>query len=221
MKMNIFEIKDNCRANFNKYTRKAFESIPKIENPNILDLGCGTGVPTLEIANLTNGNILAIDSDKECLDWLKQKIKILNYDERISVIHGSVFTVNIPENNYDIILAEGLFNIIGFEKGLLNFSKFLKANGYFMIHDEFQNREKKLHIIEEYQFKLVESFILDENIWWNEYYSCLEKKIMDFEKEIANDINSNKVFKREKSEIDMYKKNPLKFRSIYYVLKKI
>ncbi|MBL7073818.1 class I SAM-dependent methyltransferase [candidate division KSB1 bacterium] len=140
--LNILEIKDNCRANFNKYTRKAFESIPKIENPNILDLGCGTGVPTIEIANLSNGNILAIDSDKECLDWLKQKIKILNYGERISIIHDSIFTVNLPENNYDIILAEGLFNIIGFEKGLLGFSKFLKTNGYFIIHDEFQNREK-------------------------------------------------------------------------------
>ncbi len=67
----------------------------------------------------------------------------------------------------------------------------------------------------------MKSFILDEKIWWNEYYSCLEKKMMDFKKEIANNINSKNVFKRERSEIDMYKKNPLKFRSIYYVLKKI
>ena len=40
--MNLLEIKDVCRTNLNRYTRKAFESIPKIDSPNILDIGCGT-----------------------------------------------------------------------------------------------------------------------------------------------------------------------------------
>jgi len=205
--MNLLEIKDVCRANLNKYTRKAFESIPKIDSPNILDIGCGTGVPTLEIAKLTNGKILAIDSDKESVNRLKEKVKKFKYEDRILVVHDSVLLIKFVEKHFDIIVAEGLFNIIGFEKGLAYFTKFLKKDGYFLIHDEFLNREKKLKIIEKYQYKLLDEITLNEDIWWNEYYSCLEKKLFDTEK--------------VKSDIEMYKKNPKRFRSIYYILKKI
>ena len=135
--MNLLEIKDVCRANLNKYTRKAFESIPKIDSPNILDIGCGTGVPTLEIAKLTNGKILAIDSDKESVNRLKEKVKKFKYEDRILVVNDSVLSIKFVEKHFDIIVAEGLFNIIGFEKGLAYFTKFLKKDGYFLIHDEY------------------------------------------------------------------------------------
>jgi ubiquinone/menaquinone biosynthesis C-methylase UbiE len=214
--MKVLEIKDSCRANFNKYTKLAFESIPKMENPNILDLGCGTGVPTLEIARMTNGNILAIDSDKRSLEWFKKKVQKLNYGKRISIIHDSILTVNLSEHRFDIILAEGIFNIIGFEKGLSTFHRLLNPDGYFMIHDEFKNRERKKKIFEKYQLKEANSFILDEKVWRDEYIHCLEKKIWDYEK--THEMNSKDLFIQEKSEIEMYKKNPLEFRSIYYVL---
>jgi predicted TPR repeat methyltransferase len=50
--MNPLQIKDRCRRGLLKYTRKAFLSIPPVDNAEILDIGCGTGVPTLEITSL-------------------------------------------------------------------------------------------------------------------------------------------------------------------------
>ena len=29
----------------NEYTKKAFEMLPRLDNPRILDIGCGTGGP--------------------------------------------------------------------------------------------------------------------------------------------------------------------------------
>ena len=73
MNLNAYEIRDKCRRNLNKYTIKAFLSIPKIDNPLILDMGCGTGVPTLALGEICNGNIYAVDSDNSCLFWFKEK----------------------------------------------------------------------------------------------------------------------------------------------------
>ena len=62
--LNLYRIeKDRIRENLNKYTRKAFELLPKLKNSNILDIGCGTGVPTMESAKISDGTVIGIDID--------------------------------------------------------------------------------------------------------------------------------------------------------------
>ncbi|MCC7551348.1 MAG: class I SAM-dependent methyltransferase [Methanobacterium sp.] len=41
--------KDAFRQPLIEYTIKAFNQLPPINHPKILDIGCGTGVPTLEL----------------------------------------------------------------------------------------------------------------------------------------------------------------------------
>jgi len=218
--MNIYEIRDECRANLNKYTREAFKAIPAIEHPHILDLGCGTGVPTIEMAGLTDGKIVAVDANQESLDVFRKKIDILNLNDRISIVQNSVINTHLFENHYDIIMAEGILHIIGFENGLRIFTRLLQSSGYFMIHDEYHNEKRKLKVIAKYGYELVKFFILDEKIWWNEYYGFMEKKIMDLEKTYTVTSKSEALFKPLKQEIAIFRNDPKSCRSIYYVLKK-
>lgn len=215
------EINDACRENFLKYTREAFKSIPVMEKPMILDLGCGTGVPTLEMARLTDGKITAVDTDRDRLEWLEEKIGRLKLQDRISVVRKSALRIDFPEKSFDIILAEGFFNIIGFEKGLSRFVTFLKSTGHFMIHDDYRYNTRKLQVIKKYNLQLIVSFQLDETVWWNEYCSCLQKKIAEFEKKWGKRVNADRLFKQEKSELVMYRKKPESWRSVYLVLKKL
>ena len=56
-----------------EYTLKAFEMIPAIKNPRILDIGCGPGLPTIQLAKLTDGEVIGIKR----LRFGAQAVKIL------------------------------------------------------------------------------------------------------------------------------------------------
>lgn len=212
--MDLLAIKHKCRSNFNVYLNKALNSINNSNQLNVLDIGCGTGVSVLEIAKKTNWQITAVEPDENCLLFLNIKIQELNLTNRIKTFQSSIKGNLFAGKKFDLILAEGLFNIIGFNKGLTLCSSYLTSNGYLLIHDEITDKEKKLKLFQDKGFNLITSILLDEKIWWDQYYSCLEKKIQQ-------NNTPEKHFKQETGEIEMYKKNPQLFQSIYYVVQKI
>lgn len=50
------------------FTRKAFQMLPKLDKPKILDVGCGQGGPTLELARISGGQVTGLDIDQSSLD---------------------------------------------------------------------------------------------------------------------------------------------------------
>jgi len=53
--------KNLLRDDLRKYTRQAFHMLPRLDEPRILDIGCGPGASTLELARLSQGEIIGID----------------------------------------------------------------------------------------------------------------------------------------------------------------
>ena len=59
--------RDRFRKKLLKYTRRAYQLLPEITSPVILDVGCGTGVAALELAQLSNGTVTGIDIDEQSI----------------------------------------------------------------------------------------------------------------------------------------------------------
>ena len=113
-----------------EYTQKAFEIIPTIQNPKILDIGCGPGMQTIKLAKISNGEVIGIDIFQQYLDQLNEHIIKENLQNKVKAEKQSMFDIKYPEEFFDIIWAEGSIFIIGFEKGLSNWKKYIKKNGY-------------------------------------------------------------------------------------------
>jgi len=209
---NYFEIKDWCRRNLIRYTLKAFSTIPEIDRPLILDLGCGTGESTLALLGVCDGYVYAVDSDEKSLACLENKADLLNLSNRIKIIHDTALNTDLFDLRFDLIIAEGILNVIGFGKGLEIIIKLLKNDGYAIIHDELRDDEEKRITFERNALKVLTKFELDEAIWWNDYYASLEESIKS--------VGNPDLFQNEIQEINEYKSNPEKFRSIIYVLEK-
>jgi cyclopropane fatty-acyl-phospholipid synthase-like methyltransferase len=209
-----YKIKDDCRQYLIKYLENAITAIPKEGNYNVLDIGCGTGVPTLFFAEHFNGSITAIDTNEPALTFFQNKINESNLQNRIEIRNVNFFDFRADKNSFDIILAEGFLNVVGFEKGFAKVIELLIPGGYFIIHDEFKDHEKKTGLITQQNCTIIDLFYLDESIWWNNYYNALDTHI----KRISNS-ELRACFKSDISEIEYFKTNPEAFRSVYYIVK--
>jgi len=212
---------DVVRRRLLKYTRKAFRMLPKFHNPpRILDIGCGSGVPTMELARLSGGKVIGIDIDQPALDKLTKKIRGAGFSDRVQVINCSILDMSFPDESFDIIWSEGSIFVIGFKRGLQEWKRFLKPGGFMVIHDEEGSIPQKLKQITECGYDLLDYFMLPEDTWWAEYYAPLEKLIQKTKVKPGDAPKVIEELQNAQREIDMFKKHPERYRSVYFVIKK-
>jgi len=148
-----------------------------MDKPRILDIGCGSGVSTLELARLSRGEIIGIDIDQPALDKFTRKIKEAGLTDRLQAVNCSMFDMDFADEIFDIIWSEGSIYAIGFERGLREWRRFLKPGGFMVVHDEQGNVKVKLKQISKCDYELIGYFILSEDTWWTEYFAPLENLI--------------------------------------------
>ena len=212
--------KDLIRKRLLKYTRKAFRMLSQMDKPRILDIGCGSGAPTLELARLSQGEVIGIDIDQPALDQFTRKIKEAGLTEQVKAVNCSMFDVDFPDESFDIIWSEGSIYAIGFQRGLQQWRRFLKLGGFMVIHDEKGNVKEKLEQISNCGYELLGYFILSEDTWWTEYFAPLEKLITESRPRYNDDPKILEEIHQAQEELDIFKKNPERNSSVCFVIKR-
>ncbi len=224
-----------------EYTQKAFEMIPVIKQPKILDIGCGPGMQTIKLAKLSDGEIIGIDIFQQYLDQLKVSIEKENLKDRVKAVNQSMFEIKYPEEFFDIIWAEGSIFVMGFEKGLSEWKKYIKPNGYLAVHEmtwlknnppkeisdywenvypEITTIENNLRIIEKCGCKILGYFPLPEDAWWDLYYTPLEKRLKDMRIKFKDNPKAMEMIEEEQLEIDLFRKFNSWYGSVFFVMQK-
>ena len=210
--------KDGVRQRLTKFTVKAFHMLPKLDAPQILDVGCGSGVPTMKLAELCNGQITALDIDQDALDALERKITESGLSGRVKTLRRSISDMDFPEESFDIIWCEGAIAPVGFERGLREWKRILKKGGFLAVHDERGDVRQKLNDIATCGYELLGYFSLDEQTWRNEYFAPMQKLINDA-RERADDPQTLGLLDKEQQEIDVFRRNPSACCSVFFVLR--
>jgi ubiquinone/menaquinone biosynthesis C-methylase UbiE len=212
--------KDLVRKRLVKYSKKAFRMIPAIEKPRILDIGCGSGVSTLELARLTDGEITGLDIDRNALDRLNRKIEKAGLSERFKTLNRSLLDMEFPDESFDIVWSEGSIFIIGFEKGLQEWKRLIRPGGFMVVHDEMGNVKEKLEQIASCGYELLGYFVLDEEIWRNEYFIPLEKLVNETRKKYTGNQGVLEALNQAQYELDFFRKYPEHNISVCFVVKR-
>jgi ubiquinone/menaquinone biosynthesis C-methylase UbiE len=218
--MVVLEELEQVRAGFLKYTKKAFQKIPCLKEPQILDIGCGSGVPALELAKLSDGTITGIDIDQSCVDEFNRKIKQEGLANRVQALNLAFSELNFPDETFDALWSEGVIDGIDFEGELTTWYRLLKHGGYLVVHYQIEDAADAISQITKYGYLLVDTLSLPPDAWWTDFYKPLEEKMDTILQKYKNNPDALKLLKQYQREMESVKKNPCKFRTAFYILKK-
>ena len=80
----------------------------EINADNILDIGCGTGLLSLMLAQKTKAQIDAVEIDKNAFEQAKENINLTEWKEQINIHHGSIIDFK-SNKKYDLIICNPPF----------------------------------------------------------------------------------------------------------------
>lgn len=212
--------KDSIRRRLLKYTRRAFWTVPPLDKPRILDIGCGSGIPALEVARLSQGEVIGIDIDQSALNRFAGRIRRAGIGDRVRALNCSMFDMSFPDASYDVVWSEGSIYAIGFERGLCEWRRLIKPDSFLVVHDEQGNVKEKLEQLSYCGYDLLGYFMLSEGIWWKQYFAPLESLIGEFQARYADDPAVSEELRQARIELDMFEENPERNSSVYFVMKR-
>ena len=226
----------------NEYTNRAYQMMTGLPNePHILDIGCGKGVQTLELARISNGHVTGLDNYQPFLDELTRCAKKEGMKNKIQTRLGSMFSLNFKTESFDVLWSEGAIYIIGFEKGLTEWQRFLKPSGYIAVSElswfrsdpsmellAFWKQEypgiktidENLEIIARTGYQLIGHFNLPDIVWWESLYKPMTNKLIDMEKKYQNDPKAMDIIKTQFQEIEFFGKYSDWYGYTFYVMRK-
>jgi len=224
----------------NNYTRKAYKLLLGLPpQPNILDVGCGSGMQTLELARISRGQITALDNYQPFLDDLKRRAKAEGLNNKIKTINGSMLNLPFAKGSFDLIWAEGAIFIIGFEKGLCEWKPLIRRGGYLVVseltwlktdmpneistylkseYSGIKTIAQNMEIIGQVGYDLVSSFTLPESGWWDDFYKPLRSRINLLWHKYTGNREASAVLDASKQKIDMYKKYSPYYDYVFYLM---
>jgi ubiquinone/menaquinone biosynthesis C-methylase UbiE len=224
-------------------TRQAFTLMTGLPaNARLLDIGCGPGLQTLELARISSASILAVDNHQPFLDALARRAARAGLADRISTRKQSMFELDFEPGSFDVLWSEGAVFIIGFEKGLREWQPFLKKGGYLAVtelswlkaappaepkafwnenYPGMQSLEQNLAVMEKIGYREAGHFVLPESAWWEDYYTPLEQRIRNLAEKYRNNEEAMAFLRTSQREIEMYRHYSEWYGYVFYVMQKV
>jgi len=218
-------------------TLRAFECMTDLpEIPEILDVGCGPGMQTLDLAR-AGGRVVALDNFPAYLERLRSDARLAGLEGRVRIVEGDMKSMPFREASFDVVWAEGSIFIAGFQRGLRDWRRLLRPRGWLAateatwlrpdppaeVREFWENvypaitvRDENARVASNAGYEVVESFALPESAWWNDYYRPLEARLGEF----ARRDDARAVVEAGRLEIEMYRRYSDCYGYVFYVMRR-
>lgn len=197
--------RDGLRANLLPYTDRALSGLRSLEGVRVLDIGCGTGVPTLRIAARTGCRLVGVDPDIGALATLRSRARASGLGERLAVCAASASALPFRAGCFDLVWCEGALFVLGFRESLAAWRPLLRPGGVLVAHDEAGDVPAKTEAARSLGYEVMDVYVLPRETWWDAYYRHAAAA-RDLEPELE-------------AELEQFREAPERFESAFFVLR--
>jgi len=227
---------------YSEATRKAWSLIPSLpKHPNILDIACGTGAQTRDLAALSDGPITAVDLYEPFLAQLSGWAEREGLSQRIRTRQASMDDLPFDQNEFDVIWSEGAIDIMGFDLGLTLWKQYCRHGGYIVVSDlalfdspapqelvdfwkpygvTVETEAEKAQQVADAELHLLHTFRLEEKGWLEHFYEPMQKVIDQLRKEKGDNPECAAILDALEREGVMYRKYKKYYGYTFFVMQK-
>ena len=207
----------------------------------VVDIGCGTGAATLQLARSLNANITAVDVLPEFIEVLKTRAKGEGLERKIDALVASMEDLPFEDGQFDLIWSEGAIYSMGFERGVKDWKRFLKPGGILAVSEitwtsserpaelenfwqraypEIDTASNKIAVLEDSGYTPTGYFVLPEHCWRENYYQPVQDSFQEFLARHAYSSEAQALIDEETEEIALYDRYNAYFSYGFYLAQK-
>lgn len=173
--------------------------------PQIADLGCGSGAGALLLAQHFQSRVMAVDFSSDFIKDLQVRAKTAGLEHLITPICGDMANLNWPRASIDLLWSEGAAYNLGFEKALHLWRPLLTDNGIAVISEiswwlgdvnnvpkaaiaywqaaypHMGTEAKNIERANRAGFRVLSTRRLASAAWWSSYYYPLRQRFISLE----------------------------------------
>jgi SAM-dependent methyltransferase len=223
-------------------TERALRLVPALtSSQRVLDIGCGSGAQTLDLARAMPAAIAAVDSHPPFVALLRGRAAGLGLAARIDAQVADMHDLPFPDGAFDLVWSEGAIFIVGFARGLASWRRLLRPGGHLVVSElcwlddhpaeelrEFFAEEgaelagvpARRRAVVEAGYELVADFVLPAAGWWENYYVPLAACLENFRGAHRGEPEALAVAARSQREIDVYRRHGGAFGYVFFVMRR-
>lgn len=224
-------------------TIKALSFIDNLtDRSRIADLGCGTGGQTMVLAQNAPGTIVGLDIFPAFINLFNHNAARLNLQSKVKGVVGSmVEALPFEREELNLIWSEGSIYNIGFERGLSEWSQYLKKGGYIVVtegtwfteerpseiydfwmahYPEIDTIPNKVAQMQKAGYLPVATFVLPDSCWLENYYAPQIEARKNFLEKYSGNKMAEDFIASQRHEEQLYNKYKAYYGYVCYIGKK-
>ena len=221
-------------------TRRALDMAgPLPARPMVLDIACGPGMQTMDLADLLpDARITAVDTHLPFVEEANRRAVAAGVGERVQAEFGDMRSLDFVPASFDLIWCEGAAYIMGVGEALRAWRPLLKAGGRIALTDavwlqddppprvvrcwsaypDMRDVAQRRALVAECGYRLLGDFVLPESDWWDDYCGPQQLRIDEIAPKYVGDPVAEAVLEECREENAVFRDYPEFFGYMFMVM---